>query len=114
MVTFPPTCYEPAEIVEVQEGHAARGCMEDKWTLKYGPCVGQQQSKDDGHPHHYHVDGNVGLYWTLVQMFSPYVGVQSRIKSYYLHELQKEMNDQTEKSLKITVLKTYPSQCLLS
>lgn len=71
MVTFPPTCYEPAEIVEVQEGHAARGCMGHKRTLKYGPCVGQQQSKDDGHPHHYQVDGNVGLYWTLFQMFSP-------------------------------------------
>lgn len=70
-MTFPPTCYEPAEIVEVQEGHAARGGMGDKRTLKQGPCVGQQQSKDDGHPHHYHVDGNVGLYWTLVQMFSP-------------------------------------------
>lgn len=71
MVTFPSTCYEPAEIVEVQECHADRGCKEDTRVLAYDPCVSQQQSKDDGYSHHYHVDGNVGLNWTVVQMFSP-------------------------------------------
>lgn len=70
-MTFPSTCYQPAEIVEVQECHADRGSKEGKWVLAYGPCVSHQQSKDDGHSHHYHVDGNVGLYWTVVQMFSP-------------------------------------------
>lgn len=55
----------------MQKGHAARGCTEEKWTLKHGPCVGQQQSENDGHSHHYYVDGNVWLYWTLVQIFSP-------------------------------------------
>lgn len=76
--------------MEVQKGHAACGCMVDKRVLKYGPCVGQQQSKEGGHSHHYHVDGNVGLYWTLFQMFSPWAGVQSKIKCQYLHWLQKE------------------------
>lgn len=71
IVIFHPTRYEPAEIVEVQEGHAARGNSRDQRVLEHGSCVGQQQSKKDGHSHHYQVNGNVGLYWTLVQMFHP-------------------------------------------
>lgn len=73
--------------MEVQEGQAARGCMEDKQVLGYSRSgiVGQQQSKEGGHSHHYHVDGNVGLYWTLFQMFSPWAGVQSKIKCQYLN-----------------------------
>lgn len=75
---FYPTCNEPAEIVEVQEGHAARGYSKDQRVLKHGSCVGQQQSKKDGHSHHYQVHGNVGLYWTLVQMFRPLASEKNR------------------------------------
>lgn len=80
-LTFSPTCNEPAESEEVQEGHAGRGQDEDILVLPRACGVGQRQREEAGHSQHYQVDGDVGLYWTTTQMCSPYdVGVQNRKK----------------------------------
>lgn len=69
-LTFSPTCNEPAESEEVQEGHAGGG--QDILVPSRAHGVGQRQREEAGQSQHYQVDGDVGLYWTTAQMCSPY------------------------------------------
>ena len=83
-VTFSPTCNEPAETEEVQDDRADRAHDRNHAVPGVGPGVGQRQRDEAGRSQHYEVNGDVGLYWTTVQMYSPYeAGVQNQKKCQY-------------------------------
>lgn len=64
LVTFSPTCNEPAETEEVQEGDADGAHGGDPGPLPVGHDVGHRQREEGGRSQHYQVDGEDRLYWT--------------------------------------------------
>lgn len=65
----------------MQEGHACRAQDAGKAVIPDAPGVGQRQREDAGCSQDYQVDGDVGLYWTSVQMCNPCdAGVKIREK----------------------------------
>lgn len=55
----------------MQECHAGRDQDGDKAVLAGPAGVGQSQREEAGCSQHYQVDGDLGLYCTLAQIYSP-------------------------------------------
>lgn len=63
----------------MQEAHADRAQDENNAVAPDALGVGHRQREEAGRTQHYQVDGDVGLYWTMAHMCSPYdAGVQNQ------------------------------------